>query len=122
MTANQAKITDRYMDFVDSKKMPDKVFGKEIGASIQTMTNLRTRKIPIRGVTLMKTMVKFPELNGNWVVHGTGKMQITSTVHAEMNRRETNLLKETVELYKEKIAFLEQQLEDCKEKINRHNN
>lgn len=110
MTANEKAITERFLLFMDFKRMNDKTFGIEAGISAQTLTRLRNLKEPLRGVTFMKTMLRFPELNGNWIIHDRDEM-ITASVHQDekvgLMVKEIEILKEQLEFYKMKFSFAE---------------
>lgn len=111
MTSREREITNRFLKFVDHTKMSDKTFGEEIGASSQTMTKLRTFKEPLRGVTFMKTMLKFPQLNGNWLIHGTGNMteKLNEGHQLKFCEERLKLERDRNKFLQEKLTYLEKQ-------------
>lgn len=106
MTPQDSLMVDRFLTFVDHTKLSDKAFCNEVNISIYTLSKVRTRREPLRGIVFMRTMQRYPQLNGNWVINNIGSM-----LNSFKDENKVQELTAQLNLAREKIDFLTEQVE-----------
>jgi len=112
MTPQDSIMIDRFLAFVEHTKLSDKAFCNEVQISIYTLSKVRSKREPLRGIVFMRTLQRYPQLNGNWIINNIGTM-----LNSFKDESRVQELTNQLSLANEKILFLTEQVGFYKEQL-----